>query len=153
MEDKYLIEKISSMPKHDILYIYTDGACRGNPGPGAIAVVIFDKDKNIIAEHKECIGETTNNRAEYRALIRALELATAHCRKEIICFSDSEIVVKQASESYAIKEKELQRLFYILKDRERAFEKVVYNHVKRNNPHTERADKLVNEALNNGIGS
>ena len=141
------------MPKHDILYIYTDGACRGNPGPSAIGIVIYDKDKNIILEHKECIGEATNNRAEYAALIKALELATGLCRKEIVCFLDAEMVVRQLSGNYAIKNKELLRLFHILKDRERAFEKVTYNHVRRINDRIKRADKLVNEALNNGIGS
>jgi ribonuclease HI len=80
-------------------------------------------------------------------------LATGLCRKEVLCFLDAEVVVRQISGAYAIKEKELLRLFHILKDRERAFEKVTYNHVRRINDRIKRADKLVNEALNNGIGS
>lgn len=146
---KYTVYLPIFMPKHKKLYIYTDGGCRGNPGPGAVAVVIFDKDRNIIVEHKECVGETTNNRAEYMALIKALELATGHCRKEVLCFLDSELVVRQLSGRYAIKNKKLLELFHILKDRERAFEKVTYNHTRRNNPHILIADNLVNEALNN----
>lgn len=137
------------MPKHQKLYIYTDGGCRGNPGPGAIGVVILDKDRDVIVEYKECIGECTNNRAEYTALIKALELATGHCRKEVVCFLDSEIVVRQLSGAYAIKNKKLLELFYILKDREKSFEKVAYHHVRRTNQYISRADRLVNEALDN----
>ncbi len=129
------------------LYVYTDGGCRGNPGPGAIGVIFFDENKNKIEEYKECIGETTSNRAEYMALIKALELATAHCRKEIRCFLDSELVVRQLSGRYRIKNEELRRLFYILKDKEGAFEKVIYNHVRRTNLFIQYTDKLVNEAL------
>lgn len=130
------------------LYAYTDGGCRGNPGPGAIGVVFFDENKEKIAEYKECIGDCTNNRAEYLALIKALELATAHCRKKILCFLDSELVVRQLSGAYRIKNEELRRLFYILKDRERAFEEVIYNHTKKTNQFIRYADKLVNDALN-----
>ncbi len=54
------------------LYIYTDGGARGNPGPSAIGIVIVDENKEIIEIHKEYIGEGTNNRAEYEALIKAL---------------------------------------------------------------------------------
>ena len=129
------------------LYVYTDGGSRGNPGPAAIGIVFFDENKNKIADYKECIGEHTNNQAEYMALIKALELATSHCRKTIRCFLDSELVVRQLNGRYRIKNDELRRLFYILKDRERAFDKVIYNHVKRSNKFIQYADKLVNDAL------
>lgn len=129
------------------LYVYTDGGSRGNPGPGAIGVVFFDENKQQVAEYKERIGECTNNQAEYRALIKALELATAHCRKKILCSLDSELVVKQLSGDYRIKNEELRKLFYLLKEKEGAFEQVVYNHVKRENEYIQYADKLVNAAL------
>ena len=64
-----------------------------------------------------------------------------------MCFLDSELVVRQLSGTYKIKKEELRRLFYLLKDREIAFEKVVYNHVKRDNQFIIHADKLVNDAL------
>ncbi|MBL7147762.1 MAG: ribonuclease HI family protein [Nanoarchaeota archaeon] len=139
--------KIRENRKILTLHIYTDGGSRGNPGPSAIGIVFFDEDKNKIAEYKECIGECTNNQAEYKALIKALELATAYCRKKILCFLDSELVVKQLSGAYKIKNEELRRLFYILKDREKPFEEVIYNHVRRTNQFISCADKLVNEAL------
>ena len=129
------------------LYVYTDGGSRGNPGPAAIGIVFFDENKNKIAEHKECIGEATNNQAEYIALIRALELATAYCRRTIRCFLDSELVVRQLNGRYRIKNEKLRELFYILKDREKAFEKVIYHHVRRTNKFIQYADRLVNEAL------
>jgi len=153
MKDTEIIKYVNflsiSMPKHKKLHIYTDGGCRGNPGPGAIGIVIFDDKGNIIVEHKECVGETTNNRAEYAAVIRALEIASGLCRNEISCFLDSQLVVKQMSGFFGIKKRELLEFFHILKDRERAFVKVTYNFRKRTNKHIQRADKLVNEALNN----
>ncbi len=134
-------------PKILTLYVYTDGGSRGNPGPAAIGIVFFDENKNKIAEYKECIGDCTSNQAEYKALIKALELSTAHCRKTIMCFLDSELIVRQLSGRYKIKNEELRRLFYLLKDREGAFENVVYNHTRRENQFIQYADKLVNEAL------
>ena len=59
-----------------------------------------------------------NNQAEYKALIKTLKLATAHCRKTIMCFLDSELVVRRLSGVYRIKEEELRVLFYLLKDGE-----------------------------------
>ena len=135
------------MSKHVKVYCYTDGGCRGNQGPGAICVLILDKSRNKIATYSECIGETTNNRAEYRALIKALELTASHCRKEVNCFLDSELVVRQVSGRYAIKNKELLRLFYLLKDRERSFDKVTYTHVKRSNKYIKMADAILNRIL------
>ena len=135
------------MPKISKLYVYTDGGSRGNPGPSAIGIVFFDENKNRIAEHKECIGICTNNQAEYRAVIKGLELATTHCRKKIMCFLDSELVVRQLNGRYKIKNHELKRLFHILKDKEKAFDEVVYTHVKRTNQFIKCADRLVNEAL------
>jgi|SRR3989344_7234350 len=135
------------MPKYNKIYVYSDGGSRGNPGASAIGIVIFDVDKNEICRYSECIGEGTNNQAEYKALIKALGLATAHCRNEVVCFLDSELVVRQTSGVYAIKNEKLKELFYILKNKEDAFEKVTYNHVPRTNKFIEIADRLVNKAL------
>jgi ribonuclease HI len=129
------------------LTIYTDGGCRGNPGPGAIGILILDDKSNIVKEHKEYIGQTTNNRAEYSAMIKALELAKQHCTNEIICFSDSRLIVKQLSGEWKVKEKELLLLFQKVKELENNFQSVTYNHVRRDNPYITRADELVNEEL------
>ncbi len=79
--------------------VYTDGACSGNPGPGAIGIIILDESNQEVATFKECIGDTTNNRAEYIALIKGLDLAAGICRKKVICFTDSELMVKQLNRS------------------------------------------------------
>ena len=129
------------------LTIYTDGGSRGNPGPGAIGILILDDKSNIVKEHKEFIGHTTNNRAEYTAMIKALELAKTHSKKEIICFSDSRLIVKQLSGEWKVKEKELLALFQKVKQLEKNFESVSYNHVRRDNKYIKRADELVNEEL------
>ena len=129
------------------LTIYTDGGSRGNPGPGAIGILILDDKSNIVKEHKEFIGHTTNNRAEYTAMIKALELAKTHSKKEIICFSDSLLIVKQLSGEWKVKEKELLTLFQKVKQLEKNFESVSYNHVRRDNKYIKRADELVNEEM------
>ena len=127
--------------------IYTDGACSGNPGPGAIGVVILDEDGQELTNCKECIGETTNNRAEYRALIKGLDLAAGICRKKVICFSDSELMIKQLNKSWRIKNRELLELNLEVNNRVNLFEKVVFQYINRNNQYISKADRLTKEAL------
>lgn len=129
------------------IHVYTDGASRKNPGPSAIGIIFLDSKGNFIAEHKECIGITTNNRAEYIAIIRALELGTEYCRGKVCIFSDSEIVVNQLNRTYAIKVKELRDLFKQIKTNEQFYEEVIYNWVSRKNKNILKADGLCNEAL------
>ncbi|MBA7555081.1 Ribonuclease H [subsurface metagenome] len=74
--------------------VYTDGACSCNSGPGAIGIVILDENNQELKTYHECIGETTSNRAEYQALIKALDLAAGICRRKVICFSDSQLMIK-----------------------------------------------------------
>ena len=130
-----------------VIKLYTDGACSGNPGPGAIGIILLDENNQEIDAYAECIGHTTNNRAEYRALIKGLDLAAKHCRKTVICFLDSDVVVKQLNGDYRLKNDELRRLFHEVKDKERAFERVVYNHTHRSNHYIRKADSLTRQAL------
>lgn len=129
------------------IYVNSDGGSRKNPGPAAIGVVIWDEDHNKLEEFKECIGDATNNTAEYKAVIKALELAAKHTRNEVHLFTDSELVIKQMNGIFRIKKQHLLELFNEVKDRERTFKKVVYNHVPRNNKFQVHADKLVSDAL------
>jgi len=129
------------------IHIYTDGACRKNPGPSAIGIVFLDSKGNLIAEYKECIGSGTNNEAEYKAIIRALELGAKYCRKKVEVFSDSELVINQLNGTYAIKKDHLLKLYILIKDRESVYDKVIYNHITRNNKFIKRSDELANEAL------
>lgn len=128
--------------------LFTDGGARGNPGPGAIGVLILRAEVDEeLDSHAECIGHTTNNRAEYRALIKGLNLCAKHTRREVSCFLDSELVVKHLSEVYRLKDDELRELFLEVKRVEQVFRRVTYTHVPRTNPFIQRVDRLVNEAL------
>ena len=127
--------------------VYTDGACSGNPGPGAIAIVILDENNQELATCKECIGETTNNRAEYQALIKGLDLAAGICRKKVICFSDSELLVKQLNKVWRIKNPELLKLNVEVSNRVRLFDEVVFQHIRRQNKYISKADRLTKNAL------
>ena len=127
--------------------VYTDGACSGNPGSGAIGVIVLDENNQEVATYKGCIGDTTNNRAEYEALIKGLELAAGICRRRVICFSDSELLIKQLNRTWRIRNKELLKLNIAVNERVKLFEEVVFQHVKRNNQYIVKADKLTQDAL------
>lgn len=132
------------------IHVFTDGACRGNPGPAAIAFSIYDGKKSMLCEHKERIGDATNNAAEYNAIIRALETAKGYCRKKVFVYSDSELVMKQLKGSYKIKKQHLLGLLHTVKGKEKAFGSVTYTHLKRENPRIRRVDLLANRALDMG---
>lgn len=127
--------------------IYTDGACSVNPGPGAIGVVILDENNQELKTYGECIGETTSNRAEYRALITGLDLAVGICRRKVICFSDSQLMIKQLNRSWRIKNRELLKLNLEVSNRLKLFEEVVFQYASRNNKYISKADRLTKEAL------
>jgi len=127
--------------------LFTDGGSRGNPGPGAIGLLIMDEGNNEIDSFKECIGHTTNNRAEYQALIKGLDLAARHTRDKVYCYLDSELVVKQMTGAWRLKDDELRALYHRVKDMERPFKEVVYTHVRRTDTNIKKADRLVNDAL------
>ena len=134
----------------DIVFSFTDGGSRGNPGPGAIGVLLLDKDKNVVLEKGERIGRCTNNQAEYKALIRAVELASKHTNKQLVCTLDSELVVRQAAGSYRVRDSKLKALHSALGEKLKHFENVSFRHVKRSHPLIKRADYLVNKALDSG---
>jgi ribonuclease HI len=127
--------------------LVTDGACRGNPGLGATAFIIFDMDDQIIEQGGRCIGETTNNQAEYLALIEGLENASKYTKGSIRCFSDSQLVINQVKEEWKIKDEKLKVLFLKVLSKESEFEKVDYCHIKREHHDIQMADKLANQIL------
>jgi beta-lactamase class A len=89
------------------LRLYVDGAARGNPGPAAAGVAIEDARGRAVAEIAEYLGETTNNVAEYRALLRGLEEATARGADEVEIYADSDLLVRQINGSYQVKSAKL----------------------------------------------
>ncbi len=129
------------------LLIYTDGACRGNPGPASIGIVICKESGTIVKEYKDFIGNATNNIAEYRALIKALELASNFSVSEVKCFSDSELMIRQLNGIYRVKSEKLRELFLLVREKEKQFERVNYSHVPRENVRIKRADELANLAI------
>ncbi len=126
------------------LTICFDGASRGNPGHAAIGVVVL-KDGAPIREIGETIGRTTNNVAEYRALLRGLEEAAALGARTVRICSDSELVVKQLSGQYQVRSPQLAPLHRQAVSRMRRFDKVLVVHVPRDQ--NRGADALANRAL------
>ena len=127
------------------LTIYTDGGARGNPGPAAIGVVIRDEAGQEIKSVGEYIGDTTNNQAEYKALLRGFTEAAALGAEEVFFYLDSELVVKQLTGLYKIKEAGLQQLAMEAIKLKNGFKNVHFKHVPR--AENARADELVNQAL------
>ena len=94
------------------IVIYTDGASRGNPGPCSLGVQVFDlKTNQRVYEEGCCLGENTNNFAEYSAAVRGLELAVQNKAQEAHLFSDSELVIRQLQGNYKVKSPKLKPLF------------------------------------------
>jgi ribonuclease HI len=133
------------MADNTALTIHFDGASQGNPGPAGIGVVICDADGTALAEIGEYIGRATNNVAEYRALIRALEEAQLLGGRRLNVRADSELVVRQLSGSYEVKSPNLKPLFDRARALLRGFEHVRVSHVPR--AENNHADRLASQAI------
>jgi ribonuclease HI len=127
--------------------MYTDGGSRGNPGPAGVGVWIETLDKKF----GEYIGETTNNVAEYQALIIGLKKLKVLLGKnktkqyEIECYIDSELVVKQLNHEYKLKDENVQKNFIEIWNLMLEFKNVIFIHILREK--NKIADAMVNEAL------
>lgn len=126
----------------------TDGGARGNPGPAAYGYVLEAEDGTVLAAHGERIGVATNNVAEYCALLAGLEKAAELGVDELEVVSDSELLVKQMTGEYRVKNEALRELSQEAARRARRLGRVTYRAVRRE--HNELADRLVNEALDAG---
>lgn len=136
------------------IVIYTDGGARGNPGPAAIGIV-FKRSHNSqeikYKDYAQTIGETTNNEAEYRAVIFALKKAKALFGSknikdmEIEVRLDSELIVNQLNGNYRIDEDKLKFLFVDVWNLRLDFGSVNFLHIPREK--NSEADRLVNQAL------
>jgi ribonuclease HI len=126
--------------------VHVDGGARGNPGPAAIGVVVSDPDGAVLDEFAERIGETTNNVAEYRALLRGLERAAALGAREVELVNDSELVARQLNGVYKVKHPAMKPLYEeAVATLRRDFDRWRIRSVPR--AQNARADALVNEAL------
>lgn len=133
------------------LITYSDGGARGNPGPAAYGVVIKDADGKLVKQHGRYIGETTNNQAEYRGLIDALEHAQQFGATEVECYLDSELLVKQMKGEYRVKDPELAKLYVRVHNLMVMIGKVSFTHIRR--ALNKEADAFVNKALDERVRS
>ncbi|MDD2807174.1 MAG: ribonuclease HI family protein [Patescibacteria group bacterium] len=127
--------------------VHTDGGARGNPGPAGIGVVIDFNGK--IIELKKYLGEATNNQAEYQAVILALEKLVELDVKEADFYLDSELVQRQLSGIYKVKNKDLAPLFVKVWNLKQKFGKLKFTHIYRED--NKQADQLVNQAIDKAL--
>jgi ribonuclease HI len=125
--------------------VHVDGGARGNPGPAAAAAVASDESGAPLAERSEYIGEATNNVAEYRAVLLALELARELGADELEVVNDSELIARQIGGEYRVKQAHLKPLYAEVMEGLRGFRRWSVRNVRRDL--NKRADELVNEAL------
>ncbi len=123
-------DPIHGLSSTKCLVIYTDGASRGNPGPAAIGVLIKGDD-GVVKQISRCIGDGTNNQAEYRALIAALEAAVELDAGKVDIRMDSELVVRQIKGQYRVKNTMLLPLFHRAKELLRGFESFSIAYIPR----------------------
>ncbi len=130
-----------------MIFTNSDGGSRGNPGLGAIGVLVRDGEK-ILSRYSAKIGKlVTNNVAEYEALVKALEIASRHTNGEITCFLDSELVVNQLLGKYRVRKPELLALFLKVQKLQEHFKSIKYRHVSREDKFQVLVDELLNEEL------
>ena len=130
-----------------ILKIFCDGGARGNPGPAASGYVIKDADDKILEEGGLYVGETTNNQAEYRAVVLALEKAAKFKPERIDFYLDSQLIVHQMNGVYKIKNTELKPVAENVKKLASQYPLVTFQHVPREQ--NQLADAQVNIILDN----
>lgn len=128
-----------------VLEVYTDGASKGNPGPAAVGVVFRQKGGPALCGLSRAIGRATNNVAEYRAVIAALECAERWRVERVHLFVDSELIARQLTGAYRVKSPDLSPLYQQVVHLARRLRTFQVRHVKRErNAH---ADHLANLAL------
>src|SRR3989338_1195532 len=130
---------------NDKVILYSDGCARGNPGVAAIGFVIYYLGGKEMVRFKHYLGITTNNQAEYKALIAGMEEALKIGAKDLVCHLDSELVVRQLTGKYKVREEGLKPLTADTLRLTAKFNRVEFVHVPREK--NKLADQLVNEAL------
>ena len=131
--------------EHRALLLYTDGACRGNPGVGGAGAILVNPKGRVVCSLKKFLGLCTNNIAEYKALILGLEAAVERRPKKLHIFLDSELLVKQVDGSYRVKHKNLKPLMGKVRDLLSSLESYTIQHIDRSE--NKKADELANEAI------
>lgn len=136
------------MAGNETIEVYVDGAAKGNPGPAGIGVRL-ELEGVALSEHSKYIGNTTNNVAEYSALIYGLEIARRYRVTRVNAISDSELLVRQLNGEYKVKNENLISLYRDARELAGAFEEFRIRHVSRTaNQH---ADRLANQGIKEGL--
>src|SRR5579859_391218 len=136
------------MPSHSIphqIIAHIDGASRGNPGPAAYGVVLESEDGTHLAALSKTLGHTTNNVAEYHALLAALEYAVEHQLRRLKVLTDSELLARQIQGAYKVRSPDLKPLYEHARSTIARFESFSIQHVRREQ--NSEADRLANLAL------
>jgi ribonuclease HI len=141
------VDSTMSPPKCGPLRVYSDGASRGNPGPAAIALKIVDANGHVLKRAATFLGRRTNNEAEYEALITALGLAQTFTDDRVECFIDSELVVKQLTGEYRVRNPRLETLWVQVRELQNQFHEVRFHHIPRTDTDIAEVDKLANRVL------
>ena len=137
-----------SARQSNVVRIHTDGAARGNPGPAGIGALLVEPDGRVVARLHRYIGETTNNVAEYEALLAGLGRALELGYREAEVFADSELLVRQLEGRYQVRHPKLRPLFAAARERIAGFQKFRVRHVPR--AENAEADALANLGIDEG---
>ncbi|HBH86716.1 MAG TPA: ribonuclease H [Syntrophaceae bacterium] len=129
--------------------LYTDGACRGNPGQGGAGAVLIDEEGNVFATRKTSLGLCTNNIAEYKALILGLEEALKRKCRRLNIFLDSELLVNQINGQYKVKNENLKIMMRDVRKLLSYLDSFTVSHIDRSQ--NRLADKLANEAIDEAV--
>lgn len=125
--------------------LFTDGGSRGNPGPSASGAVILDMDDRVVETIGSFLGITTNNQAEYKAVLLGLETAKKMGVSHLYCYMDSLLIVNQMSGKYKIKSQDLLPIYAKIKELSKKFDHISFTHVPR--ALNKLADSKVNQIL------
>jgi uncharacterized repeat protein (TIGR04076 family) len=127
---------------------FIDGGSRGNPGPAGAGIQISDHTGKVVFAGGFFLGNTTNNQAEYQSLLKVLDLFEKAGAQDIAVFTDSELMVRQINNQYAVKSKPLKNLYNQAQQKLEAFDQWEVQYIPRSQ--NRQADKLVNRTLNAG---
>lgn len=143
--NKFVSKKEKAGPFAGGFELFVDGASRGNPGEAGAGAVIKDGAGKTIRRLKKYLGVTTNNMAEYNALLMGLEAARSMGIKELSVFADSELMIKQLKGEYKVRSEDLRPLYEKAVGLLKVFERYKVRHIYREN--NSAADALANEAI------
>jgi ribonuclease HI len=140
-----IISDVDVTTKSKEVIVYSDGGSRGNPGPSASGFVLFDKNGKLLFEGGKYLGITTNNQAEYQAVLLGLEKALELGARFVDFRMDSLLIVNQMAGIYKVKNRDLWPIYERIKELAKEFEHVKFSHVRRE--FNKDADALVNKVL------